>query len=75
MKRAAEESASALKDIFDNVTRDMDVGGELSYYNIESTMRKRRRKTFPTIPQTTQEAADRLNNAGPELRSYTVNFV
>lgn len=75
MKRAAETSASALKDIFDDVTREMGVGGHVAYLNIESTLRKRRRKTFPPLPQTAREAADHFMNAHEELRPYTVNFV
>ena len=75
MKRAAEDSPAALKDIYDDVTREMDVGGDLSYHTMESAMRKRRRKTFPAVPQTPRAAADHLMNAGPELLRYTANFV
>ena len=75
LKRAAEQSAAALKDLFDDVTRDMNVGGELNYKTMESTMRKRRRKTFPTIPQTPREAAERLTHPGMESLPYTANFV
>ena len=75
MKRAAKQSASHLKDIYDDTCREMGIGGEISYYNVESTLRKRRRKTFPGIPQTTRDAADCLTHAGPELSKYTTNFM
>ncbi|KAL8565819.1 hypothetical protein ACOMHN_000787 [Nucella lapillus] len=75
MKRKAEESASSLRDIYDATVRGEGVAGLLTYRNMESTMSKRRRKTYPPIPRNPDQAAQMLSTADPDVQPFSINFM
>ncbi|KAL8606286.1 hypothetical protein ACOMHN_024182 [Nucella lapillus] len=75
MKRKAEESASSLRDIYDATVRGEGVAGLLTYRNMESTMSKRRRKTYPPVPRNPDQAAQMLSTADPDVQPFSINFI
>ena len=56
-KRAAEESSSTLRQIFDNETRSTAAGASIGFNDVESSMYKRRRLQKPALPSSAANVA------------------
>lgn len=62
LKRKAEKSSCGLRELFNTMTRDSEVGNRISFIKMESCLTKRRKVCQPRIPQNMTEATDMLAN-------------
>ena len=75
MKRRAENTATDLREIYDEECDNNVTAGTFSYHEIQSTLRKRRRSNFPNLPRTSTEASQTMDAGAGGDDSYNLNFL
>ena len=70
LKRRAEDSQESLRELFDEEANESEVGGQISFVRVESTMFRRRRLNRPRIPMDADDAISLMENCVEEFKVY-----
>ncbi|KAI6656109.1 hypothetical protein LOD99_1442 [Oopsacas minuta] len=70
LKRKSEYSQGSLREIFDDEVNQSEVGGFISFAQLESTMYKRKRLCTPEVPLNARTAMSLMEDPGEEFKMY-----
>ena len=70
LKRKSEYSQGTLRETFDNKVNQSEVGGYISFAQIESTMYKRKRLHTSQVPLNAENAISLMEDSNDEYKMY-----
>ena len=70
LKRKSEFSQGTLQQIFDEEVNQSEVGGFISFSQLESTMYKRKRLYTPQVPLNARNAISLMQDTSEEFKMY-----